>query len=91
VILVSLGLASAFFANSCFFSLNADLFKYNAASAQGITSSFFAFSGIVSPAVTGALIQHTGNFKWAIFLVAILCVCACANALFFQRVRLTAT
>lgn len=45
LLLLSLGLAFAFLPNACFFSLNADLFSHRLASAQGVTSSFFAFSG----------------------------------------------
>jgi MFS transporter, ACS family, hexuronate transporter len=85
VLLLSLGLGFAFFANSPIFSLNIDLFKEKAGTAQGIMASFFAFSGITSPAITGWLAQSSGNFKSSIFLVCILSFIAVLLSLFLQK------
>ena len=63
-----------FFVNAPIYSLNADLFKETVGTAQGIMNSFFAFAGIVSPILTGWLVQQTGSFKAAIFFVSLLSI-----------------
>jgi len=87
ILFLSLGLGFAFFVNAPLYSLNADLFKENVATAQGIMTGFFALAGIVSPSLTGWLTQSTGNFKSAILLVSLLSLLAFFIALFLQRVR----
>ncbi len=83
--LLSLGMGFAFFCNAPIFSLNIDLFKENAATAQGIMTALFALSGILSPAITGWLTHRTGSYQAAIFLVGLLSVSAFFIAYFLQR------
>lgn len=85
ILLLSLGLGFAFFINSPIYSLNIDLFKRHSGTAQGIMVSFFALAGIISPSLTGWLVQLTGNFRVAIFHVALLSIVAFFIALCFQR------
>ncbi len=85
MLLLCLGLGFAFFVNSPIFSLNSDLFKGHAGTAQGIVNTFFAFSGIIAPSVTGWTVQAFGSFKVAIILTALLPMIAFLIALFLQK------
>lgn len=85
LLLFSLGYGFAFFTNAPIFSLNADLFKEHAGTAQGIMNSFFAFAGIISPALTGWLVHIMGHFRVAILFVLLLCFLAFFISMFLQR------
>jgi MFS transporter, ACS family, hexuronate transporter len=85
LLLFSLGYGFAFFTNSPIFGLNADLFRKHAGTAQGIMNTFFAFAGIISPALTGWVIHTTGNFRLAIHLVFALSILASFISFFIQR------
>jgi ACS family hexuronate transporter-like MFS transporter len=69
--MISLGLGSLFFLNAPIYAINADLFPRQVGVAQGIMSCFFALAGIVSPIITGWLVQISGTFHSAILLVAL--------------------
>lgn len=85
IFLLTCGMSCAFFANAPIYSLNADLFKHFAGTAQGVMSSFFAFSGIVSPIVTGWVTQVSGNFDSAIYLIFLLSMVSACISFFYQR------
>ena len=85
MILLCLGLGFAFLVNAPIFSLNSDLFKGHAGTAQGVVNTFFAFSGIIAPSVTGWTVQAFGSFKIAIILTACLPMCGFLIALFLQK------
>jgi len=85
VLLVSVGLGFTFAINAPIYAFNADLFPSREATAQGISGFFFSLAGIVAPALTGWLVQTSGNFKLAIFVVACLAVFAAGIAFAFQR------
>ena len=53
-----------------FFSINIDVVKERAASSQGITSSCLSLAGIIAPLLTGWMVDLTGNFQGAFFLLA---------------------
>lgn len=72
IMLLSLGLGFAFSINSSIYALNADLFPSHTGTAQGIMSCFFAIAGIISPALTGWLVQNSDHFHSAILFVSIL-------------------
>lgn len=55
---------------SVFFSVNIDVAKERAGSAQGITSGCLSLAGIIAPVLTGWLIDLTGNFQGAFLLLA---------------------
>ena len=75
----------AFFVNAPIYSLNADLFKENTGTAQGIITSFFALAGIISPILTGRLVEVTGTFQAAIFCVSFLSLLGFFISIFLQR------
>lgn len=81
---IMLGLGFAFFANAPILSLNADLFRHKVGTAQGVIGVFFALSGIISPILTGIMVQMTGSFYGAFFFVAILSMVSLFVAFIFQ-------
>lgn len=85
LIWMSLGLGLAFILMAPLYALNADMFPEFSGVVQGISSSFFAVSGILSPSITGWVTQKTGNFHAAFYLVTGLSVCTSLIVLFFQR------
>jgi cyanate permease len=82
---MSLGLGLAFIMMSPLYALNADMFPAFSGVVQGISSSFFALAGILSPSITGWVTQYTGNFHAAFYLVTGLSVSTSLIVLFFQR------
>jgi len=87
IIFLSLGLGFAFFANSAFYSLNADLFEQRAGTAQGIITAFSAFGGILAPYLTGLVTQQTGSFHSAFYLISFLCISGFLQSIFFQKIE----
>ena len=83
--ILSLGLGFAFFINAPICSLNADLFPKQVGTGQGIMSCFFALAGIISPALTGWVVQISGTFQAAIVFVGVLTGAACLTSIVFQR------
>ncbi len=69
---LSLGLGFGFMPQSAFFSVNIDVAKERAGSAQGITSGCLSLAGIIAPVLTGWLVDLTGNFQGAFLLLAAL-------------------
>jgi len=84
IFLLSLGMGFAFFVNAPIYSINADLFKSKAGTAQGVMTVFFALAGIVAPSVTGYVTQITGNFEAAIYILFILSVFSALISFCFQ-------
>ena len=72
IVLLSLGLGFGFMPQPAFFSINIDVAKERAGSAQGVTSSCLSLAGIIGPVLTGWLIDLTGNFQGAFLLLAAL-------------------
>ena len=87
MILVSLGLGFTFAINAPIFAFNADLFPNHVGTAQGISIFCFSLAGIVSPFLTGWLVQTSGHFRSAIFLVSALSLAAALIAFVFQNPR----
>lgn len=81
---ISLGTGLAFFPNAPFLSLNADLSHEHAGKSQGVMSTFFAVSGLLSPFVTGLLTDLTGTFEVAIFVMIGLSLLSSMGVLIFQ-------
>lgn len=82
---MSLGLGFAFILQPPLYALNADLFGPYAGVAQGMTSSFFALSGIISPGLTGWITQLTGNFQAAFFVAAGMSIVTSLIVIVFQK------
>lgn len=70
IIFLSLGLGFGMMAQSAFFSVNIDVAKERAGSCQGVTSGCLALAGIIAPLLTGWLIDLTGTYQTAFFLLA---------------------
>ncbi|MBX7066563.1 MAG: MFS transporter [Parachlamydiales bacterium] len=67
---LSLGLGFGLMPQPAFFSVNIDVAKHRAGTAQGLTSSCLSLGGIVGPILTGWLIDLTGNYQGAFLLMA---------------------
>jgi MFS family permease len=85
LIWMSLGLGLAFILMAPLYALNADMFPGFSGVVQGISSSYFALAGILSPSITGWITQLTGNFHAAFYLVTGLSVTTSLIVLCFQR------
>jgi nitrate/nitrite transporter NarK len=80
---LSLGLGFGFMPQPAFFSVNIDVVKERSASSQGITSSCLSLAGIIAPLLTGWMVDLTGNFQGAFFLLAGITVIAVFTVIFF--------
>jgi MFS transporter, ACS family, hexuronate transporter len=69
IVYLSLALGFGQLPQPAFFSVNIDIAKERAASAQGVTSSFLSLAGIIAPAITGWLINYTKSYQAAFFLL----------------------
>lgn len=85
LIFLSLGLGFGLMPQPAFFSINIDVAKEKSGASQGITSSCLSIAGIVAPALTGYLIDLTGNYQGAFFLLAGLTVIAVLTVLLFHH------
>jgi MFS family permease len=85
ILFLSLGLGFGLFPQPAFFSVNIDVAKERAGSAQGITSSCLSLAGIIAPIVTGWLIDYTGNYQWAFLLMAALTGVAVIAVILFHH------
>ncbi|MBS0654901.1 MAG: MFS transporter, partial [Verrucomicrobia bacterium] len=70
LIFLSLGLGFGMMPQPAFFSVNIDIAKERAGSSQGVTSGFLSLAGIIAPVLTGWLIDVTGSYQAAFFLLA---------------------
>lgn len=85
IFFLSLGLGFGFMPQPAFFSINIDIAKGRAGSAQGITSSCLSLAGIVAPVITGWLIDTTGSYQCAFLLLAGLTSVAVVTVLLFHQ------
>ena len=85
ILFLSLGLGFGLMPQPAFFSINIDVAKDRAASSQGITSSFLSLAGIIAPVMTGWLIDLTGNYQGAFFLLAGLTGLAVVTVILFHH------
>ena len=70
LLFLSLGLGFGLMPQPAFFSVNIDVAKERSGASQGITSSCLSVAGILAPALTGLLLDFTGNYKGAFLLLA---------------------
>lgn len=85
IVLLSLGLGFGLMPQPAFFSINIDVAKERSGSSQGITSSCLSLAGIIAPALTGWLIDLTGNFQGAFLLLAGLTGIAVITVILFHH------
>jgi len=70
ILFLSLGLGFGQVPQPAFFSVNIDVAKERAGSAQGVTSSCLSLAGIIAPLITGWLIDYTKSYQAAFLLLA---------------------
>lgn len=85
LVFLSLGLGFGLMPQPAFFSTNIDVAKERAGSSQGITSSCLSLAGIIAPALTGWLVDLTGNYQGAFFLLAGLTGLAVITVVLFHH------
>lgn len=85
LVFLSLGLGFGLMPQPAFFSVNIDVAKERAGSAQGITSSCLSVAGVIAPIATGWLIDLTGNFQGAFLLLAGLTGIAVVTVILFHH------
>lgn len=84
ILFLSLGLGFGQLPQPAFFSVNIDVAKERAASAQGVTSSFLSLAGIIAPFITGWLVELNG-FKVPFLLLAGLTFAAVIVVILFHH------
>ncbi len=85
LLFLSLGLGFGLMPQPAFFSINIDVAKERAGSAQGVTSSCLSLAGIIAPVLTGWLIDLTGNYQGAFLLLAGLTVISVVTVILFHH------
>ncbi len=85
ILFLSLGLGFGLMPQPAFFSINIDVAKERAGTAQGITSSCLSLGGIIAPLATGWLIDLTGNYQGAFLLLAGLTGLSVLTVIFFHH------
>lgn len=85
IFFLSLGLGFGFLPQSLFFSVNIDVAKTRAATAQGITSGCLSLAGIIAPALTGWLIDFSGSYKSAFLLLGGLSLLSVIAVILFHH------
>lgn len=85
LLFLSLGLGFGMMPQPAFFSINIDVAKERAGSAQGITSSCLSLGGIIAPAFTGFIIDATGSYQGAFLLLAGFTGLAVLTVIFFHH------
>lgn len=85
IVFLSLGIGFGLLPQPAFFSVNIDVAKERAGSAQGITSSCLSVAGVIAPVATGWLIDLTGNYSGAFLLLAALTGVAVITVILFHH------
>ncbi len=85
IFFLSLALGFGLMPQPAFFSINIDVAKERAGSAQGITSGCLSIAGVIAPIMTGWLIDLTGNYQAAFLLLAGLSVIAVITVILFHH------
>jgi MFS family permease len=86
--LLSLGVGFGFLPLAIFFHVNIEVAGKQAGAAQGITSTVFSLSGIISPAITGWLVDLTGSFRTGFVLLSILSALGVLIVLLFHNTKI---
>lgn len=85
ILFLSLALGFGLMPQPAFFSINIDVAKDRAGTAQGVTSSCLSLAGIIAPIMTGWLIDLTGNYQGAFLLLAGLTGIAVVTVILFHH------
>ena len=82
---LSLGLGFGLMSQPSFFSVNIDIAKERAGTAQGINTSCLSLGGIIAPMATGWLIDKTGSYQAAFLLLAATMGVAVVTVILFHH------
>lgn len=85
ILFLSLGLGFGQMPQPAFFSVNIDVAREKAGTAQGITSGCLAVAGVIAPTLTGFLVDLSGNFQGAFLFLAALTGFAVVTVLLFHH------
>lgn len=85
IFFLSLGLGFGLMSQPAFFSVNIDIAKDRAGSSQGVSTSCLSLAGIIAPALTGWLIDTTGDYQGAFLLLAGIMGFAVLTVIFFHH------
>lgn len=85
LIFVSLAVALGLAANSTFYAVNVDVATARSGTALGVMDAFFAIAGFAAPAITGWLVNISGNFHAAFWLMAGLSLSSVLVVLLFHH------
>jgi nitrate/nitrite transporter NarK len=85
VTFLSLGLAFGLMPNASFYALNSDLAGDRAATSLGLMDCFCASAAVLAPLLTGFLVNATGNFNSAIWLMVGLSMSSVLAIALFQH------
>ena len=85
ILFLSLAIGFGLLPQPAFFSVNIDVAKERAGTAQGVTSSCLSLAGIIGPALTGWLIDLTGNYRGAFLLLASLTAVSVVVVILFHH------
>lgn len=85
IVLLSLGLGFGLMPQPAFFSVNIDVAKERAGSAQGITSGYLSLAGVIAPTITGFLIDLTGSYQAAFLLLGVMTGLAVLSVILFHH------
>jgi len=85
ILFLSLAIGFGMMPQPAFFSVNIDVAKERAGSAQGITSSCLSVAGVLAPALTGWIVDLYGSFQGAFLLLAGLTTFTALIVIFFHH------
>lgn len=85
LIFISLAVAFGMGSNSTFYAINVDVAKERAGTSLGVMDTFFAIAGFVSPTLTGWIVNSTGQYTNAFWILAILSFSSVLIVLIFHR------
>lgn len=85
LIFISLAVAFGMGSNSTFYAINVDVARERSGTALGVMDTFFAIAGFVAPTLTGWIVNSTGHFTNAFWLLAILSLSSVLAVLLFHR------
>lgn len=87
IVCLTVAISFLMLTNSLFYAICNDItFKYGG-TASGIVITFFSFSGLISPLVTGGLTDLTGNFSGALLALIIVTLAAVLSLFLYGKPR----
>ncbi|MEM7442137.1 MAG: MFS transporter [Pseudomonadota bacterium] len=85
IVCLSVAVSAALGANPVFYAVIADIVPRQAGTCMGITNTGLAIAGFVAPVVTGFVLQETGGFSAAFWLISLLAASSVIAVLIWHR------